>query len=75
MEVLIEGGADVNAPGENGRAPLHVAAEKGHLEAAHLLLALGADLDARGHDGRTPLESATSPEMAELLARHQRARA
>ena len=47
---------------QNGKTPLHFAAEKGHTSVVDLLLAAGADKDAtdkvrgRGHDGKAGVE-------------------
>lgn len=75
MKALIDGGADIHAKGINGWAPLHMAAARGNLEAAKLLLEAGADVNQRteidGHD--SPLMEATRngrAEMVRLLLEH-----
>jgi ankyrin repeat protein len=52
------------------RTPLHFAADKGHRQAAELLLAAGADGMARDKNGDTPLDRAAAMghiELADLL--------
>jgi len=57
VSILLELGADVNAPSSSG-TPLHIAAERTHAEHVRLLLAHGARVDAKSQDGLTPLELA-----------------
>lgn len=48
VSALLAAGADPNLPGgEDGKTPLHDAAERGAIEAARLLLQHGADVNAR----------------------------
>jgi ankyrin repeat protein len=55
---LIDDGADVNAPDEEGESPLHIAATLDTDEAAMFLLAHGAAVNAQDHHGDTPLHIA-----------------
>ncbi|WP_254509131.1 ankyrin repeat domain-containing protein [Anatilimnocola floriformis] len=57
VKVLIELGCDVNAKSTNG-TPLHIAAERGNIDAAKLLLKAGAKIDVKNDYGDTPLEHA-----------------
>lgn len=74
MESLIRKGADVNERGERSSYPLHLAAKKGYVEVAQLLLANEADVNIRHKtNGETPLHLAAYKghlEIAELLIRH-----
>ena len=80
MEVLLEAGADVNAPPPEkkygGATALQLATIKGHLGIAKRLLDLGADPNARRgleEGGRTALEGAAEHgriDMIELLMQH-----
>lgn len=58
--VLIDGGADVDAPDEPGDRPLHLAADYGEAAVARVLLARGASVEAPGANGRTPLHAAAA---------------
>lgn len=60
LKLLIERGADVNAPDVAGVLPLHSVALRGHPEAAELLIATGADVNAVDSTGNTPLSYALS---------------
>lgn len=59
-ELLLEHGADVNAPGTYSVTPLHVASRHGRLDAVKWLLDLNpsADVNAKRVDGQTALHSA-----------------
>jgi uncharacterized protein len=70
---LLEHGAAVNAPQQEGYTPLHEAAQNGQLDMIWLLLAHGADGMSRKGDGETPAETALKaghPDAAALI--HQR---
>ena len=56
--LLLRAGADVNARGNNGATPLHIASEAGHVDAAKVLIAAGANLEVRDGRGHTPLRCA-----------------
>ena len=47
--------AAANKANENGATPLYIACDKGHVDAARLLLDKGAEVDRADEDGRTPL--------------------
>jgi ankyrin repeat protein len=55
VRMLVEAGADVNAPDRWG-APLHFAAEKGLDQIVELLLNAGADPSVRDPKGRVPID-------------------
>ena len=54
----IAAGTDVNAKGDGGVTPLHIAPLGSHKEVAELLIAKGADVNAKKDDGETPLHDA-----------------
>ncbi len=66
---LIFAGADVEARGETGIQPLHLAASRGDLALCDLLLARGADPNAKMDDGTMPAEMARKRGHEEL-AKH-----
>ena len=73
----LDAGADVNAKGRYGRAPLHYAATRGLKKIIELLIARGADVNTKIEvgdcKGQTPLDGAIQwnhPETADLLRKH-----
>jgi ankyrin repeat protein len=58
LELLATDPALAHATDDDGRTPLHHAAERGHIEVASILLDAGADIDAREEDDETPLHYA-----------------
>lgn len=58
-ELLLGGGADVDALNRNKRTPLQLAAETNMVDIIRLLAQHGADLDTQDRKGRTPLHRAT----------------
>ncbi len=67
---LIEFGAQINAPGEDGFAPLHTATFYDRIEIVRLLIDAKADLNLKGDGELTPLHIAALEgrlEIARLL--------
>ena len=67
VKALIEAGADVNAPDEQGGTPLSWAT---NAETARLLVRAGADIEAADDDNRTPLAAAAElgfPDVVDFL--------
>ncbi|KDN51501.1 hypothetical protein RSAG8_00046, partial [Rhizoctonia solani AG-8 WAC10335] len=72
-ELLTEQPELVNSRDEFEYTPLHLATDRGHLEAVRLLLDKGADALLKDQDGDTSLEIATAAKhqaIAELLQEH-----
>lgn len=77
IDDLLNGGADINEQNtdeifrtgvyRNGQTPLHVAAARGHLKAAQLLIGRGAKIDLADMVGQTPLFYACQEEIVQLL--------
>jgi len=67
VKELIDGGADVNQPGEQGWTPLNWAAGKGNLDLVTLLVENGADVFKVGRDQRTPQMIALAAGRAEVV--------
>ncbi len=66
VQHLIDGGADVNAQGADGKTPLHWAAGATPETIAALLLA-GADVNAKDKWERTPLHFISATGSAEII--------
>ena len=60
---------DVDARDDDGKTPLHLAANHGHKEIAELLIAKGSNVNAKNRSGQTPLDMAYG-EIADLLRKH-----
>lgn len=58
LNFLVNAGAQIDKPGPNGDAPLHVAIRNGHLETVRRLILAGADVNQPADDGRMPLRIA-----------------
>jgi ankyrin repeat protein len=75
-ELLIQYGANVDAPGLMGLTPLHEAANRGHVEFVELLLRHGANVNVEDYCHFRPLHLCTPgqdrrcPEVARLLLEH-----
>ena len=67
--LLVENGADVNAPQGDGAAALHWASHRNDLKAASLLIAAGADVNAANELGATPLWLAATNGSATMVER------
>lgn len=55
VEALLECGTKVTEVDNEGRIPLLLAAQEGHLEVVKRLLDARSPLEAKAHDGRSPL--------------------
>jgi ankyrin repeat protein len=55
MRVLVEHGADVNTPMQNGSTLVFIAAEKGHVDVIKTLVEHGADVNTSNDNGLTPV--------------------
>lgn len=69
----IESGVPVNVKDSEGRAPLHWAVDRGHLNITKLLLSRNADVNAKDLEGQTALHYAAVCErkdIAEFLVKH-----
>ncbi|XP_072932133.1 protein fem-1 homolog A-like [Epargyreus clarus] len=70
LRVLLEAGAQVDAPSDTGSTPLRSACFVSHVEVAELLLRGGADVNRANHNGGTCLINAVqSPRLCALLLR------
>lgn len=70
--VIQKGKCSPNISNLRGRTPLHIAAERGNIDAVNLLVQYGAKIDAKDRNGDTPLHRAVyrgnvNEEMIELL--------
>lgn len=59
LELLTDGGANVNERDYDKRTALHTAAANGHLNVLEMLLTRGADIKAEDRWGKTALDDAT----------------
>jgi ankyrin repeat protein len=66
VHALLDGGADVDLPGESGWTPLMTAVFQGDANLVQLLIRKGADLAIRDAKGKTALDYADEREAREL---------
>jgi hypothetical protein len=70
-EILLQYKAVVNAPGDDGQIPLHLASKWWHVDFIRLLLEHGADVNSQDVDRCTPLHLAyVKLDSARLLVEH-----
>jgi ankyrin repeat protein len=70
IKALLDVDADVNVTDELGETPLHIAAVRGYLQAASMLIAKGANVNAGDVRGLTPIHAAAwagNNEIVEML--------
>lgn len=67
VKFLVENGANINQPDNEGWIPLHAAASCGYLDIAEFLIGHGAHVGAVNSEGDTPLDIAEEEAMEELL--------
>jgi len=65
--LLLDRGAEIDAPQAGGITPLHAAAAHGNAEMVALLLARGADPALATDDGRSAADLTTDPGVVALL--------
>lgn len=68
VKVLLDAGANVNQPKDNGSQPLHLAASAGNADCVQALLDAGAYLTCADHTGKTPAHEAVIGDNDEVLA-------
>ncbi|KAI4888838.1 hypothetical protein NFI96_023944 [Prochilodus magdalenae] len=64
---LVEHGACINQPDNEGWIPLHAAASCGYMDIAEYLISQGANVGMVNSEGETPLDIAEEEAMEELL--------
>lgn len=64
VENLLDDGADLSIPEENGNLPLHFAAQAGYATMVSLLIQRGALVNGKGYKGLTPLLWALQGDLA-----------
>ena len=68
VKALLEDSTDVNAADEFGEKPLHIAAVRGYLQVASMLIVQGADVNGGDVRGLTPLHAAAWSGSNEVVA-------
>ncbi|CAI9541902.1 unnamed protein product [Staurois parvus] len=67
VKFLVENGASINQPDNEGWIPLHAASSCGYVDIAEYLISQGANVGAVNSEGDTPLDIAEEEAMEELL--------
>jgi ankyrin repeat protein len=68
IDLLLEGGAEIDAVDNRGRTALMIAAQIGHAEMVDTLIKRGADHNIRDKAGRTALDLAANDSVRRALA-------
>ena len=68
INILISYGSDINKSGENGKAPLFYAIEKGDKDIVNTLLSLGADINKTDSANKTQLFYAIEKENKDMIS-------
>ena len=68
VQLLLDGGAEVDRANKDGSTPLIIACFNGHVDAARLLLDKGADINRANNQGTTPLAIAKRQQHHAVLA-------
>jgi hypothetical protein len=61
LRLLVQHGADLNAPDARGDRPIHAAAQPGLNDTVRLLVEMGADPSATNGAGKTALDLVSAP--------------
>jgi ankyrin repeat protein len=72
---MLSNDATPNPSSEGTQTPLHIACQRGGIEAAELLISLGANVDSKNQNGQTALELAEKNghrKLVELLKQNER---
>lgn len=69
IQMLVEGGVDINTQNAQGCSPLHWAAGSGSISVIQFLLDMGADPHLRDHDGRSPIDRALETGDEDVIRR------
>jgi ankyrin repeat protein len=67
VALLLEVGADVDAPSEGGFTALHSTAASGDVDLTRRLLEAGARVDVEAQGGKTPMDLAIKADHAEIV--------
>ena len=70
LQALVKVGANVSSRNDEGKTPMHIAAEWDNLLGAKFLLENGANINLKDQKGKTPFDYAESAEMIKLLKAH-----
>nr|DAD26308.1 TPA_asm: hypothetical protein HUJ06_027776 [Nelumbo nucifera] len=68
IEEMPKRGGSLDCRDREGRTPLHLAAGRGNIRCAEMLIEAGADKNARSHDGRTALYRAAANGDHQMVA-------
>jgi ankyrin repeat protein len=67
VEMLLRGGAEIEAQNADDHTALHIAVTKSNIEMTELLLNRRANINAKGHDANTALHMAASDNNTDMI--------